>query len=505
MLVIVVLAVLMSGCSKKPVVNAKSEETKPIQVTVWTGKGELFLEYPPLVVSERGRFAVHLTRLDNFKPLREGKCEVRLEYGASSAEVFSCDASVRPGIFGVNVQPKHAGTTRMTIRVNGSELTEQFDVGPVQIATDIESAQTPSEHANEETIAFLKEQQWSLDFGTQPVSQQTVRDSLRVAAETLPRTGGEARVIAPISGRLIVDRTYSIGTTVQKGTELASIVPPTASASDLAALQLAEAEAKAALEFSQKDHQRVERLLSAGAVPARRVDEAKLSEANAKARLEAAESRLAQYQTTRTAEGTDVRAQRFLLRAPISGVLAEANATSGANVEIGSVLFRIVNLDTLFISGVVPESELSRLRKLSGAEIEMPDTDEVRAAHSLVSVGKLVDPATRTVDVVYGVDNGDHRLAVNQTVFMRLLLAPGSKTPVVPESAIVDDGGRPIVFVQKTGESFARRPVKLGIRAGGVVQVLEGVKTNERVVTKGAYLIRLAAMSSQIPAHGHVH
>ena len=75
----------------------------------------------------------------------------------------------------------------------------------------------------------------------------------------------------------------------------------------------------------------------------------------------------------------------------------------------------------------------------------------------------------------------------------------------VPEDAVIDDGGRPVVFVQAAGESFARRPVRLGARAAGYVQVLEGVRPAERVVTRGAYLIRLAALSPQIPAHGHVH
>jgi len=77
--------------------------------------------------------------------------------------------------------------------------------------------------------------------------------------------------------------------------------------------------------------------------------------------------------------------------------------------------------------------------------------------------------------------------------------------PVVPESAIVDDGGRPVIFIQQAGESFLRRPVKLGIREGGLVQVLEGASPGERVVTRGAHLVRLSAMCSQVPAHGHVH
>jgi multidrug efflux pump subunit AcrA (membrane-fusion protein) len=75
----------------------------------------------------------------------------------------------------------------------------------------------------------------------------------------------------------------------------------------------------------------------------------------------------------------------------------------------------------------------------------------------------------------------------------------------VPSSAIVDDAGRPIVFVQVEGEAFERRPVTLGTREGELVQVLSGVKPGEHIVTKGAYLVRLASLSTSVPAHGHVH
>src|SRR5262249_7146112 len=145
------------------------------------------------------------------------------------------------------------------------------------------------------------------------------------------------------------------------------------------------------------------------------------------------------------------------------------------------------------------------IRHLSGAEVEMPESGEIRPVSRLVTVGQLVDSETRTVPVTYEVENRDHRFAVNQTVFLRLLLNSAGKSPAVPESAIIDDAGRPVVFVQKAGETFLRRPVKLGTRNGGLVQVLEGIAVGDRVVTKGAYLIRLSTMSSAVPAHGHVH
>jgi RND family efflux transporter MFP subunit len=391
----------------------------------------------------------------------------------------------------------------MRIVVHGKDLNETFEVGPVKVATDAASADKPAV-PTEETITFTKEQQWALDFGTELAAEQTLRDSLRVAAETLPRTGGEATVTAPASGLLIVDRPVAVGTTIEIGTELASILPPAGPTTDTASLQLAETEAKVSLEQAQRDRARAERLLAAGAVPARRAEEARSVEATAQARLQAAQTRLAQFDSTRTGDGKEAGVKRFTVRAPISGILAESNAISGANTEAGKTLFRIVDINSIFVSGVVPESDFSKLRELSGAEIEMPD-GQIRAAGRLVAVGRLVDAETRTVPVTYEADNRDRRLAINQTVFLRLFLTPMGKAPVVPEAAIIDDAGRPVVFVQRGGETFLRRPVKLGIRNHGMVQVLEGVDAGDRVVTKGAYLIRLSTMSSAVPAHGHVH
>src|SRR5581483_730688 len=185
---------------------------------------------------------------------------------------------------------------------------------------------------------------------TQVIGTQNLRDNLRVAAETLPRAGGETAVIAPMAGRLIVEKAWPVGTAIRQGTEMASLVPPTSSASDLATLQLAEAEAKVALEQAQRDRARAERLLDAGAVPARRAEEARVAEATLQARLQAAQTRLAQYDATRTADGVEIGVKRFSIRAPISGILAASSAVGGANVEPGTVLFRIVDIDTLFVS-----------------------------------------------------------------------------------------------------------------------------------------------------------
>jgi RND family efflux transporter MFP subunit len=449
---------------------------------------------------------VHFTSLANFKPLTSGKTTITLSQGDVAPQTFTTDAPSRPGIFGVDVTPlAPVGTgwrcdsvqrrlRRLTISARWTLLSSPGEIRP------------GPEKAKEETIAFLKEQQWVLDFGTQLIAEREMRDSLRVSGEVRPRSGGEVQVAAPVSGRISTESQMPVaGTLVSRGQALASIAPLTPAPADRPALEYAISEATTAVDLARRDAGTRRRLLKVGAVPARRLEEARASLATAEARLKAANARHSQYETSRQAEGDATGSSPFAVRAPISGVIAEVKSTPGANVAQGDSLFRIVAVDSVYAVANVPEAEVPRLSRLAGAEIEIPGSAATLPVGRLVARSSIVDPQSRTLGVVYEVANEGRRLAVGQSISIRLFLSTRTRALAVPVSAIIDDGGRPVVFVQLEGEAFARRAVKLGIREADFVQVLEGLRSRERIVTRGAYLIRLAALSTQIPAHGHVH
>jgi len=497
---------LLTGCRKETPPPRAPEDPKPISVTRWTDKTELFMEYPPLVAGEKVRFAVHFTDLRTFKPVAKGHVVLQMVGGGGETEVFATDAPSRPGIFGVDVSPKSAGTYSMAVQLNSPDLHDLHSVGAVTVYADAKQRGIVPPEEKRESISFLKEQQWAMEFSTEPTKERQLRESFRVPGEIRPRTGGEAEVTAPIAGRLSSSQiAAAIGTLVSKGQVLAALVPRAANASDRASLELAISEATIALSLARKDLDRVERLLAAGAVPAKRVEEAKGRESTEAARLAAAQRRLEQYEATRQAQGDSGKDALFLLRSPIAGVVAESHATAGASVEEGKSLYKVVAVDTVHAVANVPENEAVRLRQVSGAEVEIPGVARPVALSKPISIGRIVDPGSRTLSVVYAADNSKRLLSVGQSVFIRLYTSVIAKATAVPASAVIDDGGRPVVFVQLGGESFERRPVRLGSQESGYVQVLDGTKPDERVVTQGAYLIRLAALSPQIPSHGHVH
>jgi membrane fusion protein, heavy metal efflux system len=503
---VIVVSVISSGCNRSATPEATPEEPEALSVTRWTDKTELFAEYPPLAVGSTSRFAIHLTRLDTFKALTEGNVEVRLEGGSAQPELFRVEAPSRPGIFGVDVKPTHPGKRELVITLRSTGLNDEHRVGEVAVHANAEAARAAAQAGGEKTpgISFLKEQQWSLDFGTALVKEQAVRESIRVPARLEARPGGAADVVAPIDGRLTRVLDVALGAAVSRGQELARLLPPPSAPADLPQLRRARAEAQTVLALATRDRERAERLTSAGAAPAKRLDEARSAEEQAKARLTAAEASLAQYNAARTGATTDAEGL-FVIRAPVSGVIAQRDAAAGANVGAGSVLFRVVDAAQVHVVGQVPEAEAARARLARAAEIEIAGQAGRIPTGRLVSLGKVLDPQSRTLPITFAFDNRTLGLPVGQALFLHLLMDTTAPRPAVPAAAIVDDAGRPIVFVQREGETFERRAVTLGPRSGDLVQITEGVKTGDRVVTKGAYLVRLASLSTSVPAHGHVH
>ncbi|HEX6910216.1 MAG TPA: HlyD family efflux transporter periplasmic adaptor subunit, partial [Longimicrobium sp.] len=171
----------------------------------------------------------------------------------------------------------------------------------------------------------------------------------------------------------------------------------------------------------------------------------------------------------------------------------------------GAPLFTIVDPSTVWLRVRLPAADASRLPSDARATFTVEGDARPHTASRLVSVGSSVDPQTRTVPVVFAVDNSGGALRIGQ--FGRASLPVGGTTRgvAIPTGAILDDNGIPVAYVQVSGETFQQRRLRLGESDGSVTEVLEGIKPGEMVVTRGAYQVRLASMSSTPMSGGHAH
>jgi cobalt-zinc-cadmium efflux system membrane fusion protein len=477
-------------------------ERPTIAVTHWTDRTELFMEYPLFIAGESGRSAIHVTDLVDFSPLSTGEAVVSLRGPDGNTLEFRGGVS-RPGIYGVDLQVERAGVYVMSLRVDAPNLQDVHELGPVTVYAPGESF--PAEEDEGEAISFLKEQQWKLEFGTSAVAARGIRPGVTVPATVQPRAGGDALLTAPVPGRIDPGAVVPVpGTRVRAGAMLAQIAPRSDDLSDAAGLRAALVEAEQSHGLAAQERDRAERLVEARALPARRLDEAEAVLVASKARLEAARERWGRFEALSQSVEGNAKEAMFAMRAPFDGVVSEVRFTAGVSVEVNELLLRIVDPDRVHIVGAVPESLASSLGEVTAGELVIDGREPLSLGKPFAS-SPVIDPGSRTTEVRFALDNHRSGLRIGQAAVLRLFVGGEESVTAVPESAIVDDGGRPVVFVQAGGESFERRPVQLGNRADGFVQVLDGVEVGERVVHRGGYLIRLAAMSTQIPAHGHVH
>ena len=506
---VLVVAASIAACGGE--VEQLEAEVPTLDVTAWTGTSELFMEYPPLVVGQEALFAVHLTRLSNFSAMTTGR--PRLEFTPESGGppvVLPGEEASRPGVYRVLGAPPTAGRYQWQLVIEAPDLMDRHDLGGVTVFPDQAAAVADAENQAEDdptAITYLKEPQWTIGFATVIVEEAELRRGVRVPAIIEPLTGGEAIVGAPADGRFMAGTLLTVGDSVSPGQELGRIQPRLGEAgSDRATLVAAEAKAQASLNATASDLARAERLLAERAVPARRVEEAQRAAKVAEARLVAAQARLAQRDETLTTGGGSASGNSFVLRAPIAGRLAAVFAALGASYDEGAPLFRIVRTDRVELQAHVPASDAPLTGEVTEIALEIPGRPDplVVEADHMHDAG-VIDPATRALPVQFDVDNRAGQLLIGQTVTAILYMGARERMPAVPKDAVLTQAGRPYVFVQTGGESFARRFIEVSLRDGDLVGVHAGVRPGERVVTRGAYDVQLASAAGGLPAEGHVH
>lgn len=502
LLACVVLTLSLAACDRTG--DAAGAEPEAQVYTHFTPQTELFVEFDPLVAGAKSTFAAHFTRLSDYKAVTAGTVEVILSGGNAPAERFRVSAPRAPGIFAPTVVPRATGRRKLAIAITAPGLKARHELGEVVVHADSTAALKagPAPGVVEGEIGFLKEQQWTTDFALEAVQPRALRESVNAPATIRASADGAAEVVATTAGTLrAAGRFPALGDRVARGQTLAMLVPRVGGETDAASVQAELASARSQAALADADAARMQRLYSQQAVSQRRLQEARSAQQVAQAQLRAAQQRVSQL-----GGGSG----GIALKAPVGGTLALVPVANGAAVEAGDVLFHIVDRRELWLQAHVSEADAARLERPDGAAFDLPGMDkpvEIRAGGNgrLVGVGSMIDPETRSVPVIFALSNPDPRIALNQNVQARVFTGRTRSALSVPAAAVIDDGGQRVVYVMRGGESFSRVPVRLGLRDGDRFEVLEGLKAGDRVVSRGAMQVRLAAATPEAMGHGHAH
>jgi cobalt-zinc-cadmium efflux system membrane fusion protein len=324
--------------------------------------------------------------------------------------------------------------------------------------------------------------QW-VPVASQPVSA-TIACNGRVAfnqnhyIELRARTDGIVRRIAS-----------DVGAAVDAHQTLAVIESPR-----LADLKAAYINAVSQSQQLQYNASRIERMAADQAVPAKNLREAQTALAQqqtttANARQQLINLGFSEEEIASLVIDKDTTTELPLVT-PWPGTIVGRHAVEGALVDRNDPLFDLADLDTMWVYLNLYEADLGHLR--TGQTIAfVPDG---LVGHEFTGhidwISPEVDPRTRITQVRAEVVNTDRLLRANMYGRAKIIVEPPHEGLVVPAAAVQDYRHQSVVFVRQSPETFAVRPITIGVKLDGSWEVLSGVSAGEMVVTTGSFLLR---------------
>jgi len=180
---------------------------------------------------------------------------------------------------------------------------------------------------------------------------------------------------------------------------------------------------------------------------------------------------------------------RITLYAPINGVIAELGVREGMTVMSGAMLFRLVDLSSVWVNAEVPEAQVTWLRPGTTVEARVPSFPGQVFRGRVSAILPEVNAATRTLRARVELANPGGKLKPG--MFATLAFAPGAgaKALLVPSEAVIRTGERSVVIVAESEGKFRPHEVELGVESGGKSEIRKGLSEGDKVVVSGQFLI----------------
>ena len=345
------------------------------------------------------------------------------------------------------------------------------------------------EHAHGEGIAFTRAQAEAAGLQVETIEEVPFYGVIKTAGHIQAPMGGEAVVVAASAGVLYyTDPSLVEGKAVDKEQTLAGI----------SAKKLQDGDplikARLAYETALAEYERAKRLVDDKIISAKEFEQVCLRYETAK--------------TTYEGQAQGMTANGASVIVPMAGYIKQLFVENGAYVEVGQPIAVVTQARRLQLRAEVSEQYYTQLSKVSAAHFRPSYTDHLYKTDEmngrLVAYGRAaVEGTSHYLPVTFEFDNvGDILPGTYAEVY--LLTTPEEGVVSVPISALTEEQGLYYVYVQVCAEEYMKRAVHPGRRNGERVEILHGLQHGERVVTQGAYQVKLASVTTAIP-HGHTH
>lgn len=404
-------------------------------------------------------------------------------------------------------------------------------------------------------IKFLMEQQWLIKMKLAKVEEATVSRQITSVGRIIPAANSQASVSTPVAGILTSRELPRLGQPVKAGQTIAVISQTPTSAEqaqtraaqsqvELSRAQLEtqrrqmdiqnsqiqienvrlEAEkrnakgdletARVRLEQAKREADRTQRLFDGNAASQKQLQTAQSDRDSAQVLYDSAlrrnealkEARPVKLESTKNnpdVAGSINASNVLTVTAPFGGYVTKVNKSIGEQVSPGEVIVEISNLETVYVEAPIFERDLNALGASKTATFSVSAYDQ-EFKGTVIDLGATIDENTRAANVIFQVENPGRALRLGMQANVRLDNEKTISAMMIPKEAVLEHEGKKIVYVLLSGEEFERREVTVGDEYGDRIAILSGLENGERVVTQGAYQLKLQELRpAEAGAHSH--
>jgi len=356
------------------------------------------------------------------------------------------------------------------------------------------------EHGEAGHVKMTAEVQKENGVVTAPAKKQRLGGVISATGKVEANADRIAHVSPRISGKIVAVRA-SLGDGVSAGQALAT----------LDSVELGEAlnryhQSKTKLALAQSNMERIKNLVEKKIAARKDILQAETDFKIAQTEVHTDEERLSLYGVSISAlKGNGHKKPLLPVRSPIGGIITEKHAIVGELSDPSKSLYTVADLSSVWVLVDIHEKDLAKVRKGQAAIVTVGAFPDLKLKGRITYIADLVDEATRTVKARIEVANPGRKLKPEMFATVELAL-PADAPPVVavPEDALQDLDGKKVVFVAENETEFAARQVQAGRAAGGMIEIVSGLKEGERYAIKGAFILKSEVKKGElVDEHGH--
>jgi len=308
-----------------------------------------------------------------------------------------------------------------------------------------------------------------------------------------------AHVSPRISGKIVAVRA-SLGDSVAAGQALAT----------LDSVELGEAlnryqQSKTKLALAQSNMDRIKGLVEKKIAARKDIYQAETDFKTIQSELHTDEERLSLYGISMSDLADKGRKRPLLpVRSPIAGIITEKHAIVGELSDPSKSLYTVADLSSVWVLVDINEKDLSKVRKGQNAIVIVGAYPDLKFRGRINHIADVVDESTRTVKARIEVANPGRKLKPEMFASAELALqADAPPVLVVPEDALQELNGKKVLFVAEKATEFEARPVETGRAAGGMVEIVSGLKEGEHYAIKGSFMLKAEQKKGELEGHNH--